>query len=154
MKKLDLSQTIAVLANVGVIAGIVFLGLELRQNNKLLRAQAGYNLYLNRAEGRNEMFGDPEIAELVVRAESGEPLSLVDARRLRARTERTFLAWQWEFGQWVDGNLAEGELPIESYRRTLKGERDIPGSREIWEAFKFNLRPDFVEWMEERVLSD
>ena len=96
----------------------------------------------------------PEIAEFIARAESGQPLSNVDQRRLRARTERTFLAWQWEFGQYVDGNLAEGELPIESYRRTLSGERDISGSREIWDAFKFNLRPDFVEWMEKNVLGE
>ncbi len=36
MKKLDLGQTITILANVGVIAGIVFLGYELRQNNLYL----------------------------------------------------------------------------------------------------------------------
>ncbi len=41
MKKLDLSQTIGILANLGVIAGIVFLGVELRQNNDLLEADAG-----------------------------------------------------------------------------------------------------------------
>ena len=33
MKKLDLGHTIPVFANAGVIAGIVFLGLKLQQNN-------------------------------------------------------------------------------------------------------------------------
>ncbi len=32
MKKIDLGQTISILANFGVIAGIVFLGLEIRQS--------------------------------------------------------------------------------------------------------------------------
>jgi len=41
--KIDLGQTISVLANVGVIAGIVFLGYELRQNNSLLASQARSN---------------------------------------------------------------------------------------------------------------
>ena len=36
LKKLDLSQGITILANLGVIAGIVFLALELRQNNALM----------------------------------------------------------------------------------------------------------------------
>ena len=36
MKKTDLGQAIQVLANVGVIAGIVFLAVETRQNNQLL----------------------------------------------------------------------------------------------------------------------
>jgi len=32
MKKIDLGQTIQTLANLGVIAGIVFLAMELQQN--------------------------------------------------------------------------------------------------------------------------
>lgn len=38
MKKIDLGQAIGILANVGVIAGIVSLGMELRQNNELVVA--------------------------------------------------------------------------------------------------------------------
>ena len=38
-KKLDLGQTITILANLGVIAGIVLLAIEMRQNNELLAAQ-------------------------------------------------------------------------------------------------------------------
>ncbi len=40
MKKIELGQTIAILANVGVIAGILFLAIELRQNNEALGLQA------------------------------------------------------------------------------------------------------------------
>ena len=35
MKKIDLGQTIAILANVGVIAGIVFLAIEVSQQNTI-----------------------------------------------------------------------------------------------------------------------
>ena len=37
MKKLDLGQTMTILANVGVIVGISFLAVELRQNNDMMR---------------------------------------------------------------------------------------------------------------------
>ena len=40
MKKIDPGQTIQILANVGVIAGIAFLAVELRQNNELLRSSS------------------------------------------------------------------------------------------------------------------
>jgi hypothetical protein len=40
MKRIDLGQAISVPANLGVIAGIVFLALELQQNNELLGAEA------------------------------------------------------------------------------------------------------------------
>ena len=36
MKKIDLSQTITILANLGVIAGIVFLAIEINQNTESL----------------------------------------------------------------------------------------------------------------------
>ena len=40
MKKLDVGQTISILANVGVIAGIIFLWLDLRQNHEQLEIQS------------------------------------------------------------------------------------------------------------------
>ena len=43
LKKIDLGQTITILANLGVIAGIVFLAFELRQNNSLLETQIRSN---------------------------------------------------------------------------------------------------------------
>ena len=40
MKKPNPGQMIQIVANIGVIAGIVFLGFELRQNNQFLGAEA------------------------------------------------------------------------------------------------------------------
>jgi len=39
LKNMDLGQTITILANIGVIAGILFLAFELRQNNEQLEIQ-------------------------------------------------------------------------------------------------------------------
>jgi hypothetical protein len=36
MQKIDFGQSIGILAKLGVIAGIVFLALELQQNNEVL----------------------------------------------------------------------------------------------------------------------
>ena len=40
MKKINLDRTIQIIANVGVIAGIVFLGMEINQNNEAMAVQA------------------------------------------------------------------------------------------------------------------
>jgi hypothetical protein len=40
----DIEKVIGILANICVIAGIIFLAVELHQNNRLLRAQAPYSL--------------------------------------------------------------------------------------------------------------
>jgi len=38
MKRIDLGQTIQILANIGVIAGIVFLAIEVRQANNAVKS--------------------------------------------------------------------------------------------------------------------
>ena len=52
MKKLDLGQIFGILANAGVVAGIIFLAVELRQNTESLdesRSLAAANAYQARA---------------------------------------------------------------------------------------------------------
>jgi len=81
MKKIDLGQSLTILANLGVIAGIVFLGYELQQNQVIVQAQI-----------RNEitrMFIDTSRAdissEMVVinlKKQNGAELSDVEQRRV------------------------------------------------------------------------
>ena len=40
MKKIDLTQTVSILANLGVIIGIIFLGIEIRQTNNTVAGTA------------------------------------------------------------------------------------------------------------------
>ena len=48
MKKIELGQTITILATFGVIVGIAFLAVELAQNNELLELDFRYVDYLCR----------------------------------------------------------------------------------------------------------
>jgi hypothetical protein len=73
-KKIDLGQAINTLANIGVILGIVFLALEINQNNRLLRAQAASSMVDARNEVRTLIVGSGEVAEFWARVASGEPL--------------------------------------------------------------------------------
>ena len=52
-----LNRWVTLLANLGVIAGIVFLGIEIRQNNALLEAEAGYKSAQNRASNSILLIG-------------------------------------------------------------------------------------------------
>ncbi len=49
MKKIDLGQTIQIVANVGLIARIVYLAIEISQNTEMLAAQGRANLVDRRA---------------------------------------------------------------------------------------------------------
>ena len=76
MKSLDLGQTLTILANFGVIAGIVFLAFELRQGNQLLVAQTSYAQFNVEQQRRLLQMQESEIT-------SKPRESLTDAERLR-----------------------------------------------------------------------
>ena len=82
MKNIGLGQTINTLANLGVIAGIVFLGLELEQNNTLMESEARRNRSAYVEEANLMLAGDSELAALVLLDNQGETLSELESFRL------------------------------------------------------------------------
>ncbi len=157
MKKIDLGQTIGIVANVGVIAGIVLLAFELQQNNELLRAEADYNYLQQRLESRRRTISDPEFAQFWLKAKNNESLTEVDRLRLTVHIEETILIWQWEYGQHVDGNRTEDQSVIaERYRVAFPNQGDAFEEAFLgaWPSFRNTLRADFVEWMEENVVKE
>ena len=154
MKNFNLGQTIQIIANVGVIAGIVFLALELRQNNELLRAEADFNYSQRRMDNREFVYADPEIAALTTKFTNNEPLTEVEQLRIDRSIERTMIGWQWEYGQIVDGNTREGgDETATRWRTELQRESAFSRRfRYVWAYFHPQLRRDFVDWMNENVL--
>lgn len=75
MKKIDVGQTVSILANFGVIAGIVFLAVELRQNNEFLAAEAGADRRdIRRQAAIIRELTCPELRHAIIKAENG-PIS-------------------------------------------------------------------------------
>ena len=60
---------LTLLANLGVLAGLVFVGLEIRQNTSQLRADASYSITASVNEMNAGIYGDPTLADLVLRGE-------------------------------------------------------------------------------------
>ncbi|MCZ6497512.1 MAG: hypothetical protein O6765_02155 [Gammaproteobacteria bacterium] len=108
MKKLDLGQTLGILANVGVIAGIVFLGVELRQNNELLVAQASFARFSIERERRERVMESPEYADLVIKARSDAPLSESERLRMTVASSDILDSWIWQFRELQAGRLPDG----------------------------------------------
>ena len=140
MKKLDLGQTITILANVGVIAGIVFLGVELRQNNELMESQARFNR-LSIQTGSNTLVAENAgLAAILAKANKNEELT--DAERLQINNfnVRVLSNMQWTYRE-----VPESEIPIELWRRLHS---DNLHRRVFWESQKTMFAPDFAEFYE------
>jgi hypothetical protein len=117
MKKIGLGQTITILANVGVIAGIVFLAVEIRQNNRIVQAQTRAQIASESADHLMRRAENGELADIASRAENGDVLSPADERRL-------FNLFQSRFRRWENIHF--------QYRRGLYSEEEFTGNLKAW----------------------
>jgi hypothetical protein len=93
---------LTLLANLGVLGGLVFVGLEIRQNTSQLRADASYSITESVNQMNEGMYGDAALTELVLRGEQN--LDALDA------IDRT----RFEYYQFSRLNLAEYILDLEA----------------------------------------
>jgi len=146
MKKIDIGQTIAISANLSVVAGILFLGIELQQNNRLLDAQVSYNLLVHRTRASNEVYYNPEFAAFRFKVESDGELTPVEQFRLNARNKGVLLGFEWEYLQFRSGNLSY--LPIDSWKSFMNEQR---WQENVWEPNKYLLSEEFIGFVEREI---
>jgi len=152
LKKLDVGQTISILANVGVIAGILFLGIELQQNNELVAAAANASKDQRAENLIEQIYSVPGLAEISIKAASGESLTESERLMLRGFHTRTIFGWVPVFRDYQAGRL-ESLAPPEVWKRIFNGELYGSSMHETWEETKSLYPPNFVQYMEENVVN-
>lgn len=154
MKKIDLGQAIQIVANLGVIAGIVFLAVELRQNNSLLEAEASRGLFENRASYFGGIRNSPELAEFLVKVAAGQDLSEADELRLVAHHHASLINWEWEYGEYLAGRLSLVQLPVQAWRAAARGESPVATSSFVssWPILKPLYGEEFVRFIETEII--
>ena len=150
MKKIDLGQTVSILANLGVIAGILLLAYELRQNNALLASQARSNLDANRNFAQQPLVENAGgIVDIILKARAGDLLSDSEAWRLNVRRSMLMYSYESMYREATMGPLSEGDIPALQWAATFSGD---PGMQEMWHVINRNMDPDFVDFVERSVL--
>ena len=150
LKKIDLGQAVSVLANAGIIAGILFLVFELRQNNDLLESEARSNLDANRVSmQQNIVENSGGIAELMYRARMGEQLTGLEDWRLGVRRSMVLFSFESMYQEVRTGPLVESDIPLRQWAGSFSSD---PGMRAVWDIVKNDMAPDFVQFVDQRVL--
>jgi len=149
MKKIDLGQAIGVLANLGVITGIVFLGYETHQNSELLEVQVRATQLDQRMALSATLFDHPEVLELLVK--DADELTPSEYRRVRLLGIQFLNTTEWSFGEVV---RAGDDLDAYAKRvRSVIDREDLHYGAEVaWPVFRETANPDYVRWFEESVL--
>ena len=133
MKKIDFTQIVTILANVGVVIGLVFLTLEIRQNTAQMRTQGAYSIYQSVETLNQAVYLDEEFADLLHRGEkSFNDLDPVERSRLA-----TFFFSEVHLAQYILSLEDEGLSDLHFGYVDLKVNqfRNIPGRKEFVEAY-------------------
>ncbi len=85
MKKNDLGQAVAILANIGVLAGIIFVAYEIRQSNRIAVGTTSYELNRHWMTINELYMTSPEVLDLIV--ELGNEDFAPEDRRQREQAE-------------------------------------------------------------------
>jgi len=148
MKKNDLIQAVSILANIGVITGIVFLVIEISQTNDQLASQARNTIFELRAGlERDNINNVGNISDVVQKLYRGEVLTDVEQGRLLSRRYLMLQTFQYMVQEDPDGSL----LHVRYMAAILRSD---PQMINIYnrEAENRGYDPAFVEFMEEYVI--
>ena len=89
MRLTKLNDWLTLVAHFGVIAGLLFLAYEIRQNTTQLRAEASYSINEALSMLNAGIYNDPVLAEIVVRGEA-------DFSSLNETERAQFIAFQFD----------------------------------------------------------
>jgi hypothetical protein len=132
MNRKNLNWWLSVVANLGVIGGLVFVGYEVRQNTVQLRAESSRSI----TEAVNSMnagvYSDPELADILLRG-------TVDLAVLNAVERDQFDAFQF-----ARLNIAEYALDLER-----EGVSDLNFRYVEWTVREFNTKPGLRAFIRE-----
>jgi hypothetical protein len=152
MKTVDLGQIVTILANLGVIAGIVFLAYEVRQNNELLGIEQRASSFDRQVSTVDVVLNNSETDLLDLLAESVDDMSPKNRNTLMLLGVRMFIVYEQAF-QDVQAGLIEEDDAIRALRAVYQRPVLNYGLPLAWETYRKRARPDFVEWMEENIIA-
>ena len=146
MPRLRAREIGEVVAILGVVLSLLFVGLQLRQNALVSRTSAYQELGIAMAEGWRLHASDRELNDLIYRAGSIDPevrsdLTDSDIRRVRAYVLSTLRIYQSAYLE-----VREGLLKPEALKNLgIDGFRDTKLLQAMWPSVRNQLSVEFAE---------
>jgi hypothetical protein len=137
-------------ANLGVLAGIIFLAFELQQNTVATELEAVSNFQNTFSEIELFVAGNPEFAELLVKSRESEELTPTDHLRLSIFYGNLLFSWQYTHFQYKTGALDEDiwEGSRVKWTRIIGADH---GLLNHWQMSKLEFSPAFNAMIESMI---
>ena len=140
----NLNRWLTFAANFGVFVGIVFLAVELRQNNELMESERRYNRLQVGTAINSTFIENPNLAEILIKATSGQEITGTERYLLDSHINNVFQIWQW---YWLE--VPPAEFPTSLISANFQNQFVV--SR--WESYKQLFIPEFVQFIEDNFIS-
>ena len=144
-----INRWLTLAANIGVLAGIIFLAMEVQQNNEILSAQARRDQLDARSAAGAMVITNSDLAEITYKASNGEKLTPYEEYRFGRWAYQVFRNWEWQYDEYLEGTLSEGDLPVIGWAGQF---RNFPILQDVWGERKANLSPEFVQFIDGNVI--
>ena len=143
MKLDNLNRWLTLVANIGVITGIVFLAIEVQQNTTMIEAQMNQSRADSAQADARTIYDSDYLPEILTAIEQGRELDDVQAMRFRHFLRGLNRAQDNQYRQYREGLL--GEDVARSVRNVVRGYiAENPLARERWEQVKYSYSDDYI----------
>jgi arylsulfatase A-like enzyme len=148
MKKIGSSQMIAIVANVGVIAGIIFLAIEVNQNTAMIEAEMSQSRAETALGIAQSLYNSDYLPEILVVARAGQQLTDVQKERLR-HWFRGFNRNQDNLLRQYHQGLLTDDVPRSIRSAIRESYADVAITTELWERTKLRYSDDYINLVDE-----
>ena len=142
------------LANIGVLAGIVFLAIEIQQSNNIAQGNAGAELMQLSMSLNASFYENSEVAELAVKlAYVGSVLTAEEEQKARFLAYNKTNLWQSAEYAYINGLIGENE--ITNFSQDITDNFNMfPGLIPHWKFISDTFDPDTVGIMWSKVFEE
>ena len=134
----DIRESVGLLL---VVASMVFVGMEIRQNNVLARAATRNEVAVQVVDLMMAVSGNPQLVEVIRRRHSGGELTEVENAQFRLRTLSFYRYFENVHYQRRQGLYAESEFLTQ--REAWRGFMSAEGNEEVWCSMRETFSPEF-----------
>ena len=148
MKISAINESVSLIANIGVIGSILFLGLEMQQNTEMMQSQTRNSIVENQLSFYERGIENNDFAKVI--SEKRLDPSLYPFESPKGFQYALFVAsllrmWENEFYQYQIGLFDSDEF--EARTNTWKQEMSVTANLGIWRSSENMYAPDFRNYL-------
>ena len=147
MKKIELGHTITILANIGVIAGIVFLAIELNQNTQQLALELRWQVNQRIVDNNRDLMGANPLPAFIKSVTDPEELTFDEFQVAVALVFNFLNVWEDHYFLYQAGLIADEEWK-DFVREDITFTLGYRFAQAFWEDAKANYEPEMVSYVD------